>query len=383
MRIVSVVIQNFRAIDLLELPFVDELGGGREVSVIAGPNGCGKTSILYAIVNALRGVMGYRTGDVPVPSRDDIRRPPTTDGSWTARPPEVRVEVELAFSEREQEVVPRLMNDLEKEPPPDLPNGRLTVGWVFPPRAGPDGRRQSWWHADVSPPVPYVRSWLMARSWAVQAWTRKQPGIRDYLPQIGGIHFFPQDRDLMRRVVGDLGEDRAQHEPQSDSGEDDHSENSRRSRPSVSSLLQFLGEYARSRSTALPSEQNWEERVKALYGLICKPKQYLGFLYRDDTPLGAPVFMDGEHEYPLSHAASGEHVILEYVAELTRFGPVNQSIVLIDEPEVHLHPLWVRRFYLALPQMGTANQFIMATHSPELRQRAASDSALVELGSLG
>ncbi len=127
---------------------------------------------------------------------------------------------------------------------------------------------------------------------------------------------------------------------------------------------------------------NWESHVKRLYNMVCAPKKYLGFYYREDTPLGVPVFDDQGYEYPLSHAASGEHVILEYIIELCRFGPLHRSIVLIDEPEVHLHPLWLRRLYLSLPDFGTHNQFILTTHSPELRERAAADNALIEMGAL-
>ena len=33
--------------------------------------------------------------------------------------------------------------------------------------------------------------------------------------------------------------------------------------------------------------------------------------------------------------------------------------------------------------MGDGNQFLMTTHSPDLRQLAAEDNALIDLGNLG
>ena len=99
MRIVSISIHGFRAIDELSLDLRDDLGRPKDVVTLAGPNGCGKTSILYAITNALRGVFGYRTGDVPAPTRDDLRRSPEGSG-WSARRPDVRVDVEISFSKR-------------------------------------------------------------------------------------------------------------------------------------------------------------------------------------------------------------------------------------------------------------------------------------------
>jgi hypothetical protein len=38
---------------------------------------------------------------------------------------------------------------------------------------------------------------------------------------------------------------------------------------------------------------------------------------------------------------------------------------------------------LALPHIGHQNQFILTTHSDELRRRASADNAIIELGSLG
>jgi predicted ATP-dependent endonuclease of OLD family len=53
-----------------------------------------------------------------------------------------------------------------------------------------------------------------------------------------------------------------------------------------------------------------------------------------------------------------------------------------DEPEIHLHPSWIRQLYLALPKIGDDNQYVLTTHSPELRQRAVSNHALIDLGEL-
>jgi predicted ATP-dependent endonuclease of OLD family len=62
---------------------------------------------------------------------------------------------------------------------------------------------------------------------------------------------------------------------------------------------------------------------------------------------------------------------------------VHNSLILIDEPELHLHPKWIRQLYRALPLMGDNNQFILVTHSIELKQMAAEDNALIPFGDLG
>jgi hypothetical protein len=369
MRINRVSIQGFRAIDNIDLDFRDELGLPKGAVTLAGPNGCGKTSVLYAITDALRGAFGYRTKDVPLPSRDDLRVS-QPGSSWSSIPPNVRVSAEISFTPEEQNDIREILRILERQPPPNLPDGCLTVDWTYPPPIDPSGTRYNVFHTSISPALPNVRSWLHVKSWAIQGWKKRIPGVAERLPTLGGLYFFPQDRDLRRRVgAGLTAEDR-----------DEGYTTPSFTRPTV---YQVLDEFSRRFSkTPEVDPHNWESHVKRLYSIICAPKTYVGFQYREDTPAGSPVFADGGHTYPLSHAASGEHVILEYIVELCRFGPLNRSIILIDEPEVHLHPLWIRRLYINLPQFGEGNQFILTTHSPELRQRASSDNSLIELGRL-
>lgn len=372
MRLTRVYIERFRAIDEIDVKFEDDLGDPYSIVTLAGPNGCGKTSILYAITNALRGVFGYRTDDVPPPGRDDIRKRTDSGQSWSKTPSDILVQVDISFSDAEQNDIRETLRLLEREAPPKLPNNKLTVEWVFPPRIDPDGTRQPPHYTHITPSLYHVRSWLQVKSWAIQEWRKgTTPGIAQQLQKLGGLYFFPQDRDLRHRVVGVVSD------PGMDSAETSQPS---RGKPSVHDVLDdFSRRFSQTRDS---DSDNWESHVRKLYALVCSPKEYVGFRYRDDAPLGSPVFSDRGHEYPLSHAASGEHVILEYIIELCRFGPLNRSIVLIDEPEVHLHPLWSRRLYLSLPKMGSENQFILTTHAPEIRERAAADNALIDLGSL-
>jgi predicted ATP-dependent endonuclease of OLD family len=151
----------------------------------------------------------------------------------------------------------------------------------------------------------------------------------------------------------------------------------------ITDILEYFSAYVANRKEDLPDEQNWQKRIQVAFDSICSPKRYVGYRYREDDPLGAPVLQDGTRQYPLRQAASGEQVILEYITRLTWPTPAERNIVLIDEPEIHLHPAWIRQLYLGLPKIGVNNQYILTTHSRELRDRAAADNALVDLGSLG
>ncbi len=387
MKLLSLEVQKFRAIDELRLSLVDALGAPRPITVIAGPNGSGKTSILFAIANALRGVMGYRTPDVPPPTYDDIRSSGSSGRAWTRAKRESQVTVSLQFDQDEQVAIRELLRLLRMEAPPPLDDGCLTVTWTFPPGFAEDGSKLGWWTASIDPPRPFVRSWLNARKLAIRAWSQRVPNVGpEYLRRIGGMMFFPQDRNLRERILPDetaAGSIPSGASPEAGSDEGREFEQPRARERTVTDILHFLSDYAQNRVPPLPDDQNWEKRIQAIFNRVCAPKEYLGYLYRgEDDQVGSPVLKHGEAEYPLAFAASGEQVVLEYITRLTYPSPLEHSLVLIDEPEIHLHPAWIRKLYLALPEIGRTNQYVLTTHSTELRQRAAADNALVDLGIL-
>ncbi|NOT00594.1 MAG: AAA family ATPase [Phycisphaerales bacterium] len=388
MKLINLQIKKFRAIDQLDLSLLDAIGRPRPITVVAGPNGSGKTSILFAIVNALRGVMGYRTADVPVPKPDDIHFSSGDARKWTREAPKAQVVLHLKLDEDELDAIPRLLQQLEMQPPPPLPDGCLKVTWTFPPGYSDDGTKLGWWTASIDPPHKYIRSWLMARSLAIRAWNRREGQIGpEFLRRIGGLKLFPQDRNLRERVLPSGIETVPTLNglvPDGDTDEGREFDARPFHERTVTDILHFLSDYAQKRVPPLPDDQNWEKRVQEIFRDICKPKEYLGYMYRgQEDPVGAPVLKDGDSEYPLENAASGEQVILEYITRLTHPSPLENSIILVDEPEIHLHPAWIRKLYLALPRIGNANQYILTTHADELRKRAAADNCLIDLGNWG
>ncbi len=224
--------------------------------------------------------------------------------------------------------------------------------------------------------------WFEGRRLAIRGLRDRWLTDRATLDAVGGIALFPQDRNLMERVVGDTTGSAPVGDPEGQENE------RQRGGPqgAVWGVLGYLSNYAREareRGDELPDDRNWEKTIRDQFAPICAPKQYIGFQYRDDCPFGAPCFQEGDVIYPLHMAASGEQVIIEYLTRLTYPSRLNHSIILVDEPEIHLHPTWVRQLYRLLPTMGVDNQFILTTRSPELRTLAAQDGCLVDMGELG
>jgi len=70
---------------------------------------------------------------------------------------------------------------------------------------------------------------------------------------------------------------------------------------------------------------------------------------------------------PLFELSSGEQHELVLIYELL-FKVDNNSVILIDEPELSLHVVWQKRFLSVIEQIGRLKrlQFILATHSPQI-----------------
>lgn len=70
-------------------------------------------------------------------------------------------------------------------------------------------------------------------------------------------------------------------------------------------------------------------------------------------------------EVLLSQASSGEKEVLNFLLGISAFN-VKNGLILIDEPELHLHPKWqaMLRDLLLEISRTTGNQIIVATHSP-------------------
>jgi predicted ATPase len=67
----------------------------------------------------------------------------------------------------------------------------------------------------------------------------------------------------------------------------------------------------------------------------------------------------------LEFLSSGEKQLLILIAH-ARFGSSKRSAFVVDEPEVSLHMRWQEMLVDALLKGGKNNQFIFATHSPEI-----------------
>lgn len=67
-------------------------------------------------------------------------------------------------------------------------------------------------------------------------------------------------------------------------------------------------------------------------------------------------------QYELSEMSAGERALFPLIMDFANWN-INNSIVLIDEAELHLHPPLQQTLIETLPKLGKNNQFIITTHS--------------------
>ena len=60
--------------------------------------------------------------------------------------------------------------------------------------------------------------------------------------------------------------------------------------------------------------------------------------------------------------SAGERSIFPILMDFARWN-INNSIIIIDEVELHLHPPLQQALIKALPKLGKNNQFIITSHS--------------------
>lgn len=135
----------------------------------------------------------------------------------------------------------------------------------------------------------------------------------------------------------------------------------------------------RSRRVGETEDTHGRERLAKLNGLVQQVhpgvQVDVAFDEREDYHISATIRSDGfaGQSRPLETAATGVLQVVQIFAYLILFEP---KVMLIDEPDAHLHPDKQERLIEALERAapGYDAQIILATHSPHI-VRAASPAA--------
>ena len=98
-------------------------------------------------------------------------------------------------------------------------------------------------------------------------------------------------------------------------------------------------------------------------------------LTEPDIPNQRLMYMDEAQQFDIESLSSGEREVLSITFDFILRKP-SHCIVFFDEPELHLHPELLSRLITTLRGIGESNQFILATHSAELISSSLDESVI-------
>lgn len=318
MRLRRVFINDFRGIDSLEVRF-DAVGeqGAQQLVVLAGPNGCGKTSVLEAILICLgRAELLPRRPD----ARHDVRR--ATTGFL--------IEAEL---EGEQGVTIRAKSGLSGAVSHSVHG--LTAGNPTPPIADTKAKIPL-----PALPMAYFSSWRTPKLEGPVPITAGKPGKRPWRA----------DDDRLWRIKSYFVNLKV-----------------REAFPGAPSLLKDE-----------PSGADVLSRLNEAWRLFYPevPYRFEAGVASDDVEEGFDFFAIRDTELrfgiPVDRLSSGEIEVLVFLASFL-IEDYSGGILLIDEPELHLHPAWQRVVLKAVCRLLPKTQVICATHSALVLSELPSD----------
>ena len=125
--------------------------------------------------------------------------------------------------------------------------------------------------------------------------------------------------------------------------------------------------------------KNILEKIKESFKIFFPNKEFLEKLSRTDNSKDYRLMIKNEDGsiVDLDQLSSGEREVIAFFTYLCTKA-INNSILIIDEPELHLHPKWQSIILYSLHQIFPNSQIFLATHSNEISQ-SASESELFGL----
>ena len=357
MKLEKIQIENFRGIKHLELGFLDELERVQDVVPIVGPNTSGKTTILDAIALCLGPATEIWT------MRPDLVISPASlvrQGSIRAR-----VSCTVRFSDVEIAACKEMFERVGHRKAAKIPaENRVTVHWEYP---DPDGKHTLGAN-NYDPGLAYLL--FKGRKMAVRHFYVPGVSARS-LENLGGVFMFDQKRTGLGQRINPQLRARAARQAEVSGMEDaEAGEGAVEYTQDARLILLNLAVRAQAPQGPDATEREDFERLCDLFATVCKPHRIKG-LYNPGGSLDMQ-FEGPQGIYLFDGLSSGQLMVLLLLLHFAK-NRIHSSIVMIDELELHLHPLWQARLHQSLSYLGFDNQILFTTHSTHLRDLIRGD----------
>ena len=114
--------------------------------------------------------------------------------------------------------------------------------------------------------------------------------------------------------------------------------------------------------------------INGIFDILELDVKLKGFSKNERT---MPVFENSAgEEFDINDLSSGEKQLFLRTLSIKMLEPKN-SIILIDEPELSLHPKWQQRIIEVYKKIGENNQIIVATHSPHILGSVSNENIFI------
>ena len=387
MRFHSLSITNLRAVKRFH---IDELGG---FIVIAGQNGCGKSCVFDAI-RLLKSVYGgYSTneyhqwfGEFGINFQDkqaikklfrDLTRP-------------ITIEATISFADVEKEYIRENVDSLVQPIAWQEVTGQPVDFWTFSHLSVATQLRQ------LQPQLAAVTDRLASeiRSELLESQTHKlaleisptaemrtvvckiaEAAFQAYEPShLGVIEYHSASRSYSRQAVGGLNLDVRAFEDQQRQSRLYNWQNKYQNVKTelASSYLRNLI----AKESGNPREgDDLNATLSELFQTFFPDKVYEGVRPQPHGSLEFPVRLTSGEQHDIDELSSGEKEILYGYLKLRTSTPRN-SVILLDEPELHLNPSLIQGFtdfYYRHLGIAQDNQLWLVTHSDTLLRQAVGN----------
>jgi hypothetical protein len=387
MRLTRLEIANFKALTYFT---IEDAG---DAVVLAGPNGCGKSCVLDAIRLLKSAYAGYN---------------PNEWHNWFG-------EFQINFQQRPQDLI-RLLQD----PSRDL---RISGSFAFDPLEIAyirDNAMSLLTEAAWREVVPELATWrsLVTMSFASQyrahnpeVTRRAEEGLEELMKEleqasfsaavvinttgvgrtdpsrvlelafasydpetIGVMEFFSANRQYNREAVAGINLDvsaAAEQRRQSALYNMQNKYAGLKSEMASAYVRQLLAEEAGS---SAEGDGSLVDSLRELFSVFFPGKEFLGPRPTQDGRVEFPVRLSDGSTHDLDDLSAGEKEVLYGYMRLRNAAPAN-SVILVDEPELHLNPRLLRglaRFYYNHLVSGHGNQLWLISHSDTLLREAVN-----------
>ena len=392
MKIVNLTVENFRAINRVELTDL------KDMIVVAGPNGCGKSCILDAI-RLFKSVYGGYQPNEWHQWLNEFQIAPRNLHQMASllrdrsRPSVIEAQIEIAQEEREfilQHIHPMLMELAWRTVVPS------TQAWMRSANALATELRayEPQVNQVIQELLPTVVEQLNHRllSGRLEIGSDGQAGVHKsvllelvfsaYHPKrIGVIDYHGAHRNYAREALGGINLNLDQEEERLRTTSLYNAAN-KYSNIKSEMAAEFVKQSLRERylETERPGEtsQPLTETLQELFTTFFPGKTFLGPVPTADGNLEFPVRISDGSTHDINDLSSGEKEILFGYLRLTNSAP-KYSVILLDEPELHLNPALVRglpQFYHKHMGQVLENQIWLVTHSDAFLREAISHDGL-------